>query len=128
VALQGWLLIDARFARRGTLDTANDVLSGYIAGRRVEAVGHLDHGLLVHRNLREGKKMTRSWSDGTHDDFTRAVSLALETAQAATLGARIADLRLQNEWLRLQILCPWRVENYLPPRRGTRATRYEAAA
>jgi hypothetical protein len=72
--------------------------------------------------------MIREWSDGTHDDSDRPAALRRELAQASDLGSEIVDLRMQNEWLRLQLDCPWRIENYRARPIATRTDRYSTAA
>jgi hypothetical protein len=63
--------------------------------------------------------MIRQWSDGPHDDSTREFELKREFEQRSGMGTAAADLKLQNDWLRLQLIeGPWRIENYNTPRNG----------
>lgn len=65
--------------------------------------------------------MTRQWSDGAHDDEERLAALDREWAQANKIGSEIADLRVCNEWLRLQLAGPWRIDNYRARAKSFRA-------
>jgi hypothetical protein len=68
--------------------------------------------------------MTRQYSDGPHDDADRPAIAAREYEQREALCREARDLRQVNEWLRLQIECPWRIENYRPrtvSRQGAKA-------
>lgn len=71
---------------------------------------------------------TRQWSDGRHADAERLAALHSESAQASALGVEIINLRLRNEWLRLQLAYPWRIENYRPRPRPPETGRYSSEA
>lgn len=58
--------------------------------------------------------MMRQWSDGLHDDATREFELKREREHADRLGTEIVNLRMQNEFLELQMVAPWRIEDYTP--------------
>lgn len=50
-------------------------------------------------------------SDGTNREFTPNEA-ALASSCANVVGIARGDLRMQNDWLREQLRCPWRIENY----------------
>lgn len=72
--------------------------------------------------------MTRKYSDGEHDDADRLPLLAREAAQANKLGTETVNLRMQNEWLRVQLDNPWRIEDYRARPIAPRTDRYSSAA
>lgn len=50
-------------------------------------------------------------SDGTNREFTPAEA-ERASAFANVVGIARRDLEMQNDWLRQQLIHPWRIENY----------------
>ncbi len=50
-------------------------------------------------------------SDGTDREFTPEEA-EMNLAIANAVGIERGNLKMQNEWLREQLLRPWRIENY----------------